>query len=45
RDAKLLGHRIKTMVGITVAIDVRPSGTLDRSTGKAARVLDKRPRV
>jgi len=42
--AYTLAHRIKTMVGISVKIDVTPAGSLPRSQGKAARVVDKRPR-
>ena len=43
--AYTLAHRIKTMVGISVKIDITPAGSLPRSQGKAARVVDKRPRV
>ena len=42
--AYTLAHRIKTMVGISVKIDVQPAGSLPRSQGKAARVVDKRSR-
>ncbi|BBE33218.1 phenylacetate--CoA ligase PaaK [Sphingosinicella microcystinivorans] len=42
--AYTLAHRIKTMVGISVKIDIQPAGALPRSQGKAARVVDKRPR-
>ncbi len=42
--AHTLAHRIKTMVGISVKIDIQPAGALPRSQGKAARVVDKRPR-
>ena len=40
--AYTLAHRIKTMVGISVKIDVQPAGSLPRSQGKASRVIDKR---
>ncbi|MEA3540373.1 MAG: phenylacetate--CoA ligase PaaK [Pseudomonadota bacterium] len=40
--AYTLAHRIKTMVGISVKIDVTPAGSLPRSQGKASRVMDKR---
>ncbi|WP_366484643.1 hypothetical protein [Sphingosinicella sp.] len=33
---------MKTMVGISVKIDVQPAGSLPRSQGKASRVIDKR---
>jgi len=42
RDGKLLAQRIKTMIGISMAVDVQPSGALDRSSGKASRILDLR---
>ncbi|MGD9810869.1 MAG: phenylacetate--CoA ligase PaaK [Sphingobium sp.] len=37
-----LVHRIKTMVGISVRVEVLPAGSLPRSQGKAARVVDLR---
>ena len=40
--AYTLAHRIKTMVGISVKIEVQPAGSLPRSQGKASRVIDKR---
>ncbi|RKS88814.1 phenylacetate--CoA ligase PaaK [Sphingosinicella microcystinivorans] len=40
--AYTLAHRIKTMVGISVKIDIQPAGSLPRSQGKASRVIDKR---
>ena len=45
RDGKLLAQRIKTMIGISVAVDIQPSGALERSVGKAARVVDMREKV
>ncbi|WP_419755980.1 phenylacetate--CoA ligase PaaK [Brevundimonas sp.] len=41
-DGKKLAERIKTLIGITVAVDLRPDGTLPRSQGKASRVIDLR---
>jgi len=41
-EARELGHRLKSMVGISAEIRVVPSGSLKRSQGKAARVTDKR---
>ena len=41
-DGKRLAQRIKTLIGITVAVDVRPDGSLPRSQGKASRVIDLR---
>jgi phenylacetate-CoA ligase len=42
RDGKRLAQRIKTLIGITVAVDIRPGGDLPRSQGKASRVIDRR---
>ena len=43
--AYTLAHRIKTMVGISMKINIQPAGSLPRSQGKASRVIDKRPKV
>ena len=40
--AVLLGENIKQNVGISAAIDVTPVGTVDRSVGKAVRIIDRR---
>lgn len=42
REGLLLMQRIKDSLGITVQVDVTPPGTIARSTGKAARVIDTR---
>jgi len=39
-----LQHRIKTFIGITTEIDIVPCGTVERSIGKAKRIVDKRHR-
>jgi phenylacetate-CoA ligase len=39
-----LGHLIKQNVGVTVHVDVVESATLERSVGKAQRVVDLRPK-
>ena len=40
-----LQHRIKTLVGVSTAIDVLPPDSIERTlTGKARRVMDTRPR-
>ena len=39
-----LVHRVKSAVGISVHVEVVPAGTLERSIGKAKRVLDHRPK-
>jgi phenylacetate-CoA ligase len=41
RDA---AHAIKSLVGISVDVIVMPAGSLPRSTGKAVRVRDLRPK-
>ncbi|HEY3636458.1 MAG TPA: phenylacetate--CoA ligase, partial [Caldimonas sp.] len=43
--AAALRHRIKTLIGITTAVDVGPPDSIERTlVGKARRVVDKRPR-
>ena len=42
--AQDLGHRIKAMIGINAHIDVTIPGAIERSTGKAVRIRDLRPR-
>ncbi len=39
---ELAGH-IKNVIGVTTTIDVREPGGVDRSQGKAVRVIDRRP--
>lgn len=39
---KELGKRIKTMVGISATVNVVPVGSVERSQGKAVRVIDHR---
>jgi len=41
--ARLQG-RVKEMVGVTIEVDVCPPDTLDRSMGKAVRLIDDRPK-
>jgi phenylacetate-CoA ligase len=38
-------HLIKSRVGITTKVHAVPPGTIERSQGKAKRVIDKRPRA
>ena len=40
--AARLGDDIKQNVGISAVIDVTPVGTVDRSAGKAVRIIDRR---
>ncbi len=42
--AQAVVHRIKSLIGLSVAVVVREVGTLPRSQGKAVRVRDLRPR-
>ncbi|MDE2579781.1 MAG: phenylacetate--CoA ligase [Hyphomicrobiales bacterium] len=42
QQASDLAHRVKSIVGVSVAVDVVDPGALERSTGKARRVVDKR---
>ena len=39
-----LAHRIKSMVGVTADVRVVAPGSIERSLGKAKRVVDKRPK-
>ena len=40
--AAMLGDNIKQNVGISAVIDVTPVGAVDRSAGKAVRIIDRR---
>jgi phenylacetate-CoA ligase len=42
--AAKLEHSIKAYVGITTAIRLSPPGGIERSAGKAKRILDRRPK-
>ena len=42
--ARDLQHHIKSTIGITTQVTVTPPGTIERSLGKARRVVDKRPK-
>jgi phenylacetate-CoA ligase len=43
--ARQLRHSIKVFVGTSALIDLRPAGEVERSQGKARRVLDLRPKA
>jgi phenylacetate-CoA ligase len=43
-EARLIADIIKNMIGITADMVVEPPGQLERSIGKARRVVDRRPR-
>jgi phenylacetate-CoA ligase len=40
--ARELARHVKSFVGISVTVDVRNAGSIERSTGKATRVIDRR---
>jgi phenylacetate-CoA ligase len=40
--AQHLADRIKDNIGVTVAVHIVPTGTIERSTGKMRRVIDQR---
>jgi phenylacetate-CoA ligase len=37
-----LQHHIKALIGISTTVQVGPSGSIERSTGKAKRIVDRR---
>jgi phenylacetate-CoA ligase len=43
RSSRDLSHRIKQAVGVWVGVDVVEPGSLERSLGKAQRIVDLRP--
>ena len=45
RDAQMaLVHKIKTVVGVTVRVEIGAPGSVARSQGKAVRIVDTRPK-
>jgi phenylacetate-CoA ligase len=42
--AELLRHEVKVFVGSSVEVDLKPEGGVERSQGKAKRVVDLRSR-
>jgi phenylacetate-CoA ligase len=42
RCGRQLEHSVKAFIGISVSVDVHEAGSLERSTGKARRVVDRR---
>jgi phenylacetate-CoA ligase len=44
-SAAELGHHVKGSIGVTARITVTDPGGVERSQGKARRVIDKRPKV
>ena len=43
-SAQQVAARIKALVGVSTRVVIVESGRLERSVGKARRVVDKRPR-
>ncbi|MFN7643449.1 MAG: phenylacetate--CoA ligase PaaK [Burkholderiales bacterium] len=39
-----LEHAIKSLIGVSCRVKVEPANTIERSVGKARRVIDRRPR-
>ena len=39
-----LEHAIKSLIGVSCRVRVEPPGAVERSVGKARRVIDRRPR-
>jgi phenylacetate-CoA ligase len=44
QQSRELVHHVKAVVGVSVRVNVVDPGAIDRSIGKAKRVLDMRPR-
>ena len=44
-EARLLESRVKDIIGVTCRVDVTMPGSIERSLGKAKRVIDRRPRA
>jgi phenylacetate-CoA ligase len=42
--ARTLEHAVKTHIGTTCRVEVREPGSIERSIGKARRIVDERPR-
>ena len=40
-----LAHLIKSLIGVTAAVQTLASGGIERSLGKAKRIVDKRPKT
>ena len=41
RAARELAHHVKSLIGITIAVEVHLPGTIERSVGKAKRIYDR----
>jgi len=45
QSAAELTRRLKGMCGLSADVEIAAPGTIERSLGKARRVIDKRPKV
>jgi phenylacetate-CoA ligase len=43
-EARRLAHHVKAVIGVSARVRVEPLGGVERSVGKAKRVVDKRPK-
>ena len=43
-SADKLEHNIKSLIGVTTDVRIVPISSIERSIGKAKRVVDKRPK-
>jgi len=43
--ARELGHHVKSLVGVSIGVSVKDPGAIERSLGKAKRVVDRRPKT
>ena len=44
RIAASLQHDVKSLIGVTARVEIVPVGKIERSIGKARRVIDLRPK-
>ena len=44
RIAAKLEHDIKSLIGVSAKVEIAATGTIERSIGKAKRVIDRRPK-
>jgi phenylacetate-CoA ligase len=42
---KRLAHHIKSLIGVSAGVKVLPPGGVERSLGKAKRIVDRRPKT
>jgi phenylacetate-CoA ligase len=43
--AERLAHMVKAYIGVACTVEIAPQGTVERSIGKAKRIIDKRPKA